>query len=182
MCRLCQGLRKASKHFIYLKMLFHFFPKCGKASPNRENGAYWKPSNQKMTLDVFVTSVKRLLLNSIHLWVRITYQPEPREVQYFSKPDLLYEFCRHLSDQKCPCWDIFEIVQQNNSDKLMKCSYNSLAFLENILSQELYHPSHPSLLCFCSTRKHDSPTVLSLFIQPRNICVGIPFGNSQITS
>lgn len=75
-----------------------------------------------MTLDVFVTSVKRLLLNSIHLWVRITYQPELREVQYFSKTDLLYEFCRHLSDQKYPCWDtyIFEMVQQNNSDEEMQ--------------------------------------------------------------
>lgn len=139
-----------------------------------------------MTFDVFVTSVKRLLLNSICLWVRITYQPELREVLYFSKTDLLYEFCRHLSDQKYPSWDTYtllsEVVQQNNSDESMKRSYKSLAFLEYSLSQELYHPFHPSLLCFYSTHKHDSPTVLSLFFQPRNTCVGIPFGDCQITS
>jgi len=65
---------------------------------------------------------------------------------FFPESDQFYELPRLLNDQRCPQWDtcilFCDIIQQNNSTKLMKHGYNSLAFsgeqsclLENFITR-----------------------------------------------
>lgn len=80
------------------------------------------------------------------------------------------------------CILFWDVIQQNHSVDLTKHSYNSLAFSGEhfVLLRTFTHPTHPCCI-FTPPTNLIAPLCCHSFSQPRKICVGLPFGDSQIT-